>query len=112
MEWIRSVSTSEYMAPRETRCSEYLGPQKPDGKQQLETSWEEKSLHGMSHGKIEDAAGIKKSYQGLKKAGLKDSTEALIMVAQENKTDRIWDLPHQARSRVLALQTSLRQSST
>ena len=39
--------------------------------------------HGMYHRQIEEVADIKKSYQWLEKAGLKDSTEALIMAAQE-----------------------------
>ena len=37
----------------------------------------------MYHQQIEDVADIEKSYQWLEKADLKDSTEALIMAAQE-----------------------------
>jgi len=37
----------------------------------------------MYHGKTEDPAAMKKSYRWLEKAGLKDSTEALIMAAQQ-----------------------------
>ena len=46
-------------------------------------SWEDKPLHGMYHRNITEVAAIKKSYQWLDRAGLKDSTEALIMAAQE-----------------------------
>ncbi|KAM9816571.1 carbohydrate sulfotransferase 6 isoform X4 [Syngnathus typhle] len=50
----------------------------------LETpSWEDKPLHGMYHRQISEVAYVKKSYQWLEKARLKDSTEALIMAAQE-----------------------------
>ncbi len=37
----------------------------------------------MYHRQIEEVADIEKFYQWLEKAGLKDSTEALIMAAQE-----------------------------
>ncbi|TWW62748.1 hypothetical protein D4764_04G0013950 [Takifugu flavidus] len=40
-------------------------------------------MHGMYHQQIEEVADIEKTYQWLTKAGLKDSTEALIMAAQE-----------------------------
>ncbi|KAK7877546.1 hypothetical protein WMY93_031734 [Mugilogobius chulae] len=43
---------------------------------------EDKSLHGMYHRNTE-VADLKKSYQWLERAGLKDSTEALILAAQE-----------------------------
>ncbi|XP_024121103.1 uncharacterized protein LOC112142083 [Oryzias melastigma] len=46
-------------------------------------SWEDKPLHGMYHRTITDVADIKKSYQWLERAGLQDSTEALILAAQE-----------------------------
>ncbi|XP_051929435.1 uncharacterized protein LOC127605701 [Hippocampus zosterae] len=46
-------------------------------------SWEDKSLHGMYHRTITEVADLKKSYQWLERAGLKDSTEALILAAQE-----------------------------
>ncbi|XP_068176488.1 uncharacterized protein [Antennarius striatus] len=48
-----------------------------------ETTWRDKPLHGMYYRQIEEVAGIKKTYQWLNKAGLTDSTEALIMAAQE-----------------------------
>uniref|UniRef100_A0A3P9JW03 Protein kinase domain-containing protein n=1 Tax=Oryzias latipes TaxID=8090 RepID=A0A3P9JW03_ORYLA len=47
------------------------------------SSWEDKSLHGMYHRTITEVADIKKSYQWLERAGLQDSTEALILAAQE-----------------------------
>jgi len=37
----------------------------------------------MYHRHINEAADIEKSYQWLHRAGLKDSTEAVIMAAQE-----------------------------
>ncbi|XP_051920732.1 uncharacterized protein LOC127600296 isoform X1 [Hippocampus zosterae] len=46
-------------------------------------SWEGKPLHGMYHRTITEVADLKKSYQWLERAGLKDSTEALILAAQE-----------------------------
>ena len=42
-----------------------------------------KALHGMYHRQIVEMADIRKSYQWLKKAGLTDSTESLILAAQE-----------------------------
>uniref|UniRef100_A0A3B3HR86 Carbohydrate sulfotransferase n=1 Tax=Oryzias latipes TaxID=8090 RepID=A0A3B3HR86_ORYLA len=47
------------------------------------SSWEDKPLHGMYHWTITEVADIKKSYQWLERAGLQDSTEALILAAQE-----------------------------
>lgn len=47
------------------------------------TSWADKALHGFYHCQFEEVADVRKSYQWLKKTGLKDSTEALIMAAQE-----------------------------
>lgn len=46
-------------------------------------SWQDKPLHGAYHRNITEVADIKKSYQWLERAGLKDSTEALILAAQE-----------------------------
>ena len=72
------------MAPKDELLSEYLRQQKPDdAEEEEEPSWRDKPLHGMYHRQIEEVADIKKSYQWLEKAGLKDSTEALIMAAQE-----------------------------
>ncbi|KAI3377065.1 hypothetical protein L3Q82_000275 [Scortum barcoo] len=71
------------MAPSDELLSEYLRQQKPDSEEQLEASWMDKPLHGMYHRQIEEVPDIRKSYQWLEKAGLKDSTEVLIMVAQE-----------------------------
>uniref|UniRef100_A0A3B3HDB2 HAT C-terminal dimerisation domain-containing protein n=1 Tax=Oryzias latipes TaxID=8090 RepID=A0A3B3HDB2_ORYLA len=47
------------------------------------SSWEDKPLHWMSHRTITEVADINKSYQWLERAGLQDSTEALILAAQE-----------------------------
>ena len=46
---------------------------------QEELEWKDKPLHDMNHQQIEELADIEKSYKWLGKAGLKDSTEALIM---------------------------------
>ena len=71
------------MAPTEV-LSEYLRQQKPDEEEEhVEPSWEDKPLHGMYHRQIKEVADIRKSYQWLEKAGLKESTEALFMAAQE-----------------------------
>ena len=40
-------------------------------------------LHSMYHQWIEEVADIKKSHQWLEKAGMKDSTDTLIMSAQK-----------------------------
>ncbi|KAF7640632.1 hypothetical protein LDENG_00028300 [Lucifuga dentata] len=70
------------MAPQDKLLSEYLRQQKTEGdEEQEETSWKTKPLNGMYH--RQTVADITKSYQWLEKAGLKDSTEALIMAAQE-----------------------------
>ena len=37
----------------------------------------------MDHHQTEEVADIRKTYQWMEKAGLKDSTEALIMAAEE-----------------------------
>ena len=54
-----------------------------DEEVQEEPSRQDKPLHGMYHRNITKVADINKSYQWLERAGLKDSTEALIMAAQE-----------------------------
>uniref|UniRef100_A0A669EZW7 Reverse transcriptase domain-containing protein n=1 Tax=Oreochromis niloticus TaxID=8128 RepID=A0A669EZW7_ORENI len=72
------------MAPTDSVLSEYLRQQKPKKEEEgEEPSWKDRPLHGMYHRQIEEVADIQKSYQWLDKAGLKDSTEALIMAAQE-----------------------------
>jgi len=48
-----------------------------------EPSKKDKPLHSMYHRQIEVVPDIEKSYQWLEKAGLKDSTEALNVAAQE-----------------------------
>ncbi|KAK7906619.1 hypothetical protein WMY93_015231 [Mugilogobius chulae] len=78
-----------------------------------EPSWEDKPLHGTYHRNITEVADLKISYQWLERAGLKDSTEALILAAQEQalstraieaqiyhtRQDPSPDLPHQTRPR-------------
>ena len=56
---------------------------KKEEEEEQEPSWKDRPLHGMYHRQIEGVADIEKSYQWLDKAGLTDSTEALIMAAQE-----------------------------
>ncbi|CAJ1059649.1 uncharacterized protein LOC127604228 [Xyrichtys novacula] len=72
------------MAPRDGALRECLRQWKLSGKEEPEEpSWEEKTLLGMYHRQIAEVADMSKSYQWLERAGLKDSTEALIMGAQE-----------------------------
>ena len=62
------------MALKDELLSECLGQQNPDesaGEEQ--TAWRDKPLHGMYHRQIEEVAGKCRT----------DSTEALIMAAQE-----------------------------
>ncbi|TWW67382.1 hypothetical protein D4764_02G0004230 [Takifugu flavidus] len=82
-----TTSFQEYikkMAPTDPLLSECLRQQKPTKEEEPEgLSWKDKPMHGMYHRQIEEVADIEKTYQWLTKAGLKDSTEALIMAAQE-----------------------------
>ncbi|TKS64906.1 N-lysine methyltransferase KMT5A [Collichthys lucidus] len=73
------------MAPMDELPSECLRQQNPEegAEEEEQTTWRDKPLHGMYHRQIEEVADIKKSYQWLDNAGLTDSTEALIMAAQE-----------------------------
>ena len=74
------------MAPKYELLSEYLRQQKcDDAEEEEKPSWRNKPLHGMYHQQIDEVVDIKKTYQWLEKAGLKDSTEALIMAAQEQE---------------------------
>ena len=52
-------------------------------------SWRDKPLHRMNHQHIEKVANIKKKYQWLEKAGLRDSTELLILAAQKRALNTI-----------------------
>ena len=49
-----------------------------------------KPWDGMYHRQIVEVADIRKSYQWLEKAGLTDSTEALILAAQEQAPGTRW----------------------
>ncbi|TWW71484.1 hypothetical protein D4764_17G0009670 [Takifugu flavidus] len=72
------------MAPTDPLLSECLRQQKPTKEEEPEgLSWKDQPLHGMDHRQIEEVADIQKTYQELEKAGLEDSTEALLMAAQE-----------------------------
>ncbi|CAK6977960.1 zinc-binding domain-containing protein%2C partial [Scomber scombrus] len=66
------------MASKVETLSEYLRQQKPNNGEE-----EDEPLNSMNHRQIEEVADINKSSQWLEKAGLRDSTEALIMAAQE-----------------------------
>ncbi|KAK7930437.1 hypothetical protein WMY93_006832 [Mugilogobius chulae] len=70
-------------APTDGVLSECLRQWGTDEVLEEEPSWEDKPLHGMYHRNITEVADLKKSYQWLERAGLKDSTEALILAAQE-----------------------------
>ena len=56
--------------------------QKPSNEKDEEErpSWKDKPLYGLYQ--IEEGADIKRTYQWLEKAGLRDSSEALIMAVQ------------------------------
>ncbi len=72
------------MAPKDELLCEYLRQQKPENaEEEDEPSWKTKPLHGMYHRQIEEVADVKKSRKWLEKARLTDSTEALIMTAQD-----------------------------
>ena len=72
------------MAPKDELLGECLRQQqRGTDDQPEEVSWHSKALHGMYHQQIAEVADIRKSYQWLEKAGLADSTEALILAAQE-----------------------------
>uniref|UniRef100_A0A672JIY3 Myeloid-specific peroxidase n=1 Tax=Salarias fasciatus TaxID=181472 RepID=A0A672JIY3_SALFA len=74
---------TEKMSPSDDLLSECLRHQKPSKEEPEELSWTDKALHGMYHQQIEEVADFGKIYQWLEKAGLRDSTGALIMAAQE-----------------------------
>ena len=64
--------------------SECLRQLKPNMEEEPEgLSRTDKPLHGMYHLQTEEMADIRKTYQWLEKDGLKDSTETLIMAAEE-----------------------------
>ena len=70
------------MAPKNKLLRECLRQQQKGTNEQTEkTPWHSKALHGMYHRQIAEVADIRKSYQWLEKAGLADSTEALILAA-------------------------------
>uniref|UniRef100_A0A8C4WGB1 Reverse transcriptase domain-containing protein n=1 Tax=Gopherus evgoodei TaxID=1825980 RepID=A0A8C4WGB1_9SAUR len=80
-------SIQEYIsktAPKDELLRECLRQQQTwEEDQAEEVPWQDKILHGMYHRQIAEVADIGKSYQRLERAGLKDSTEALIIAAQE-----------------------------
>ena len=72
------------MAPKDELLGECLRQQqRGTDDQPEEMPWHSKALHGMYHRQIVEVADIRKSYQWLEKAGLADSTEALILAAQK-----------------------------
>ena len=71
------------MAPTDVLLSEHLRKLKPSMEEPEGLSWTDKPLHAMYHRQIEEVAEIRKTYQWLEKAGLKASTDALIMAAQK-----------------------------
>ena len=64
------------MVPNNDLLIECLKEQKPSEEKEEEerSSWRNKPLHRMYHQQIEEVADIKKTYQWLEKAGLRDST--------------------------------------
>lgn len=69
--------------PRKTKCSEFLRQQKLEEEELNEPPREEKYIRGLYHWWIAEVADMTEFYQWLERAGLKDSTEALILVVQE-----------------------------
>jgi len=106
------------MAPSDELLSECLRLQKPrEGRdEEEELSWKHNPLHGMYHQQIQGVADIAKSYQLLEKAGLKHSTDALIIAAQEQSlSTRARDRGSTTSDRtpgVCCAKRLLRQSST
>ena len=72
------VSIKATIQDETSKIQEYMSAEEEE-----QTTWRDKPLHGMYHRQIEEVADIEKTYQWLEKAGLRDSTEALIMAAQE-----------------------------
>lgn len=62
--------------------SEHLRQHNPHGGKQMESSWENKPLHSMYHRQTEQVADSK-FYQWIENGALKQSTEVLIMAAQQ-----------------------------
>lgn len=74
-----SRSTSERWSPE---TSEYLGKQETGGEEHLEASWEDKPLPGTYDRQNEEVTNIRKSYQRMEKAALKENTNTPVMVGQ------------------------------
>ena len=71
-EYIRKMAPSDELL---NDCLRLLKPMRGEQEEE-ELSWKD---NGMYHRQIEEVAEIERSYQWIEKAGLKDSTEALIM---------------------------------
>ncbi|KAM6449746.1 uncharacterized protein PHA67_017094 [Liasis olivaceus] len=72
------------MAPKDELLRECLRQQQTWEEVQMEeVQQQDKPLHGMYHWQTVEVADIRKSYQWLERAGLKDSTEALIIATQK-----------------------------
>ena len=79
------------MAPKDKLLRECLKQQQRGADDQAEeVPWHSKVLHGMYHRQIVEVADIGKSYQWLEKAGLTDSTDALILAAHEQALGTRW----------------------
>ena len=87
---------------------------KPSMEEEPEGSpWTKKPLHGMYHQQTEEVADIVKTYQWLEKAGLKDTTEPLIMTAQEKALNtRSIEVYHTRQDPRFSTKTPLKQCST
>ncbi|TWW61002.1 hypothetical protein D4764_05G0010920 [Takifugu flavidus] len=117
-----TTSLREYikmMAPSDPLLSECLRQQKPTKEEEPEgLSWKDKPMHGMYHRQIEEVADIEKTYQWLTKAGLKDSTEALLMAVQEQALStraieaRVYHTRQEKTRGADCVEMPLRQSST
>ena len=77
-EYIKKMTSTDDL------LGEHLRKLKPSmGEESQGISWTDKPLHGMYHHQIEEVAEIRTTYQWLEKAGLKASTDALIMAAKK-----------------------------
>ena len=90
-------------APTHDVLSECLRQWGTEDEVQEGPSWQDKPLHGMYHRNITEVADIRKTYQWIERAGLKDSTEAhhgSTGTGLEHQSNRGPDLPHQTRPKV------------
>jgi hypothetical protein len=76
---------TEEMAKTDPLIKEYKKKERPEEVRdnEMETTWQDKTLHGNYHQRVAKVADLQKTYQWLETSNLKDNTEALIVAAQE-----------------------------